>query len=316
MKTPNVIMISAMYENGGNTMHRFLDAHPELFVYPFESQVGTGYSNDFLTSYVPIRYRWPEFPLSSVAESDYEAFWDEELKTYLRAPARSKFKDCGLKMIEAERKARFVEIVNSRGRTRANIVGAFFQSTFDTWQNYNHSGKERFFVGYNPVQVLDAEKILSDFPEGHIVHVVRNPYSGFADQFRRPFPPSLERYAHTWAYAQMLALTYKEKYTRRFHIVRFEDLISDRMNTIKDLLLALTLSFDEKCLFPSFNGIELREVKPWGTIRTATAEENVATANELNGAQKREIREITAITHRIMGYDDFLETGKVAQIHW
>ena len=57
-----IIMLSAMYENGGNTTHRMLDGHPNLFVYPFESQVGTGAGNDFLTSYVPIRYRWPEFP--------------------------------------------------------------------------------------------------------------------------------------------------------------------------------------------------------------------------------------------------------------
>ena len=36
-----LLMLGAMYENGGNTTHRFLDGHPELFVYPFESQIGT-----------------------------------------------------------------------------------------------------------------------------------------------------------------------------------------------------------------------------------------------------------------------------------
>ena len=36
-----LLMIGAMYENGGNTTHRFLDGHPQLFVYPFESQLGT-----------------------------------------------------------------------------------------------------------------------------------------------------------------------------------------------------------------------------------------------------------------------------------
>ncbi|MDX2017230.1 MAG: sulfotransferase, partial [Planctomycetota bacterium] len=84
MKDFNLIMISAMYENGGNTTHRMLDGHPQLHVYPFESQVGTGFNNDYLASYVPIRYRWPEFPMNQSPEADYEAFWDEELKTYLR----------------------------------------------------------------------------------------------------------------------------------------------------------------------------------------------------------------------------------------
>lgn len=316
MRKFNVIMISAMYENGGNTMHRMLDGHPELFVYPFESQVGTGFNNDYLASYVPIRYRWPEFSMSSTAEQDYEAFWDEEMKTYLRVPGRSKFKDCGLKMDEAKRKARFVEIVNQRGRTRANIVEAFFRSTFDTWENYNRTGQEKFYVGYNPVQVLDAEKILADFPEGHVIHVVRNPYAGYADQFRRPFPPSLERYAHTWAYCQMLALTYKAKFPERFHIVRFEDMVADRKATVGKLLVELGLPFSEKCLYPSFNGVELKQVKPWGTIRTVTPEENWATANELSAEKKQAVRQITAVTHKLMGYDDFLATENVAPINW
>lgn len=311
-----VIMISAMYENGGNTTHRILDGHPELFVYPFESQMGTGYNNDFLASYVPIRYRWSEFPMESTPEADYEAFWDEELKTYLRAPGRSKFKDCGLKMDEGKRRARFVELVGKWGRSRPAIVEAFFASTFDTWENYNKTGKERFYVGYNPVQVLDAEKILADFPQGHMIHVVRNPYAGYADQFRRPFPPSLERYAHTWAYAQMLALTYRDKYKGRFHIFRFEDLVLDREKTVSGLLQNLKLPFSEKCLVPSFNGAELKQVKPWGTIRTATPAENIATANELSDEQKRRVREITAVTHKIMGYDRFLETGKAEPIRW
>ena len=37
----NLLMLGAMYENGGNVHHRLLDGHPEMFVYPFESQLGT-----------------------------------------------------------------------------------------------------------------------------------------------------------------------------------------------------------------------------------------------------------------------------------
>jgi len=309
MQPFNIIMISAMYENGGNTLHRLLDGHPELYVYPFESQLGTGLNSDYLSSYVPIRYRWPEFPMVSTAEDDYEAFWDEELKTLLRVPGRSKFKECHFVMDEAKRKKRFAEIVTQLGRARAHNVEAFFRSTFETWENYNHTGQEKYYVGYNPLQVLDTEKIFTDFPDGHIIHIVRNPYSGYADQFRRPFPPSLERYAHAWAYAQMLALTYKAKYPNHFHIVRFEDVVNDRSKTMVELLSALGLSFSEKSMVPSFNGIELKSIAPWGTIRTATLEENRLTANELSLEQKKLVYDITNITHRMMGYDKFLETG-------
>ena len=62
-----LLMIGAMYENGGNTTHRFLDGHPELFVYPFESQIGTRWVNDPLTSMFPVKYRWPTFALDAHA---------------------------------------------------------------------------------------------------------------------------------------------------------------------------------------------------------------------------------------------------------
>jgi len=40
----------------------------------------------------------------------------------------------------------------------------------------------------------------------------------------------------------------------------------------------------------TWNGTELQEVYPWGTIRTPTPEANAATARELNREQTEEIR--------------------------
>ena len=59
------LMLGAMYENGGNTTHRFLDGHPQMFVYPFESQLGTRLVNDHLSSMFPVKYRWPVFALDA-----------------------------------------------------------------------------------------------------------------------------------------------------------------------------------------------------------------------------------------------------------
>src|SRR5262245_1107372 len=67
-----LLMLSAMYENGGNTTHRFLDGHPQMFVYPFESQVGTRMVNDHLSSLFPVKYRWPVFALDATPEQDYK----------------------------------------------------------------------------------------------------------------------------------------------------------------------------------------------------------------------------------------------------
>ncbi len=75
-----LLMMSAMYENGGNTVHRLFDGHPQMFVYPFESQLGTALVHDHLTSMFPVKYRWPVFPLDSAPADDYKAIIDEECK--------------------------------------------------------------------------------------------------------------------------------------------------------------------------------------------------------------------------------------------
>src|SRR5208337_4508818 len=98
-----LLMLGAMYENGGNTTHRFLDGHPQLFTYPFESQLGTKLVVDHLSSLFPVKYRWPVFALDATPEQDYRAIIDEEGKVRARTPKVSKFRDAGFDMNDDER---------------------------------------------------------------------------------------------------------------------------------------------------------------------------------------------------------------------
>jgi hypothetical protein len=309
MTSFKLIMISAMYENGGNTTHRMLDGHPELFVYPFESQLGTSLVADYLLSYVPFKYRWPEFPQAGCAADDYELIFDEEMKVFLRTPERSKFKHADLVCDEKKRKQLFVRHCDGKPRGRAAAMEAFFRSTFEAWTNVHKTGREKAYLGYSPVMVLDTEKIFQDFPDGQVLHVVRNPYSGYADTRKRPFPLGLVRYAWTWNLCQHMALTYAERYPKNFHIIRFEDLVADPKATMTKLCQRLGLSYSETCLYPSWNGTRLEQVYPWGTIRIPTPEANVATMNELSDDEKSCMLAQTVVMQRLLGYENFLSSG-------
>src|ERR1035438_7451797 len=87
-----LLMIGAMYENGGNTTHRFLDGHPQMFVYPFESPLGTRLGAENLSWVFPGKYRWPVFDLAATPFQDYKAIIDEECKVRARTPQVSKFR--------------------------------------------------------------------------------------------------------------------------------------------------------------------------------------------------------------------------------
>lgn len=299
-------MIGAMYENGGNTTHRFLDGHPQMYVYPFESQLGTRLVNDHLSSLFPVKYRWPAFALDASPRADYKAIVDEEGKVRARTPHVSKFRHVPFEMDDDERCAIYARIAGELGRSRAHNVEAFFRATFEAWKDHRRTGREELYVGYSPIVAVDADKILADLPEAHVLHVVRNPWSAYADTKKRPVPLSLEHYALGWALNQYFALLFREKFPGRMHVLRIEDVLADPHAALGALCVELGLEPSETLRRPSWNGEPLDEVYPWGTIRKATPEANAATAAELSAAERDEIRARTRPYLDALGYADFL----------
>jgi hypothetical protein len=287
-----LLMISAMYENGGNTTHRFLDGHPQLSVYPFESQLGTRHVHDQLASVFPLKYRWPEFLLDASPDDDYRAIIDEECKVRARTPHVSKFRDRPFDFSDDERRDLYRHLVEESGRSRAANVAAFFRATFAAWHDHRRSGREEVYVGYSPIVVVDAERILADLPEAHVLHVVRNPWSAYADTKKRPVPLSLDAYMLGWTLNQHFALLYRDRYPERVHVVRAEDVMEQPADALGAVLERLGLDQDADTLgSPSWNGEPLHEVYPWGTIRTPTPEANRATAEELSGEERERVGE-------------------------
>jgi Sulfotransferase family len=300
-----LLMISAMYENGGNTTQRLLDGHPELFVYPFESQIGTRAVQDHLTSMYPVKYRWPEFLLSATPSADYSAIIDEEGKVRARTPFVSKFRDYPMDFSDDDRKARFLKLMEGTPRSRAAIVAAFFTASFDAWKDYRRSGREHVYVGYSPIIAVDAEKILEDLPEAHVLQVVRNPWSAFADTLKRAVPLSLAHYMTGWNVCQEAALAAQAVHPDRLHILRFEDIVEDPEGVLGKVCQALGVGVEASLRQPSWNGTPLTEVYPWGTIRTPTPDANRATAKELDSEQESAIRRRTGHLLKHFGYEAF-----------
>jgi hypothetical protein len=300
------LMIGAMYENGGNTTHRFLDGHPQMFVYPFESQVGTNHVRDHLTSMFPAKYRWPAFALDATPEQDYHDIIDEECKVRARTPQVSKFRHVSFDFSDDERRAHYVSYVKASGRSRANNVAAFFRATFDAWKDYRRTGEQVVYVGYSPIIGVDAEQILHDLPGACVLHVVRNPWSAYADTKKRPVPLSLAHYMLGWTLNQYMALLNREKYPDRFFVVRAEDVMADPYGTLAPVCEKLGLAPADSLRTVSWNGDPLDEVYPWGTIRTATPEANRCTAQELSGPERDEIRARTWQYLDVFDYASFI----------
>jgi hypothetical protein len=300
------LMLSAMYENGGNTTHRFLDGHPGMYVYPFESQLGTRRVVDHLSSTFPVKYRWPVFALDATPFEDYKSIIDEECKVRARTPRVSKFRHMPFDFSDDERCEIYERYAAAAGRSTGGNVEAFFRATFDAWKDYRRSGEESVYVGYSPIIVVDAERILADLPGARVLHVVRNPWSAYADTKKRPVPLPLAAYMLGWMLNQYYALLCRKRHPGRVHVVRLEDVLADSVAALAPVCEALGLAAVETLEKPTWNGTELEQVYPWGTIRQATPESNRATAGELSAAERDEVKAYAWQYLEVFGYTDFL----------
>jgi len=306
MRRFNFVMVSAGFEHGGNVTHRHLDGHPDLLVYPFESQLGNRNFNDFLASVERVQYRYPEFPEGLRPAELYEQMIDEEMKTFLRKRNGSKFKDANLELLEVDRQAAFAQLLGSADfHPRAKVIEAFFRATFMAWKNYYTMPREDMaYVGYSPAIGIDADRIVRDFPDVRILHIVRNPLSAYRDTKRRPFPQPLSKYLITWNIYHSTVEMYARMHPDNVRIFRYEDLVADKENFMRDVAAFIGVSYAETMLYPSWNGVEIKDnIAPWGTVLKSTRDYNAAMIDELNDAEKTQIVHGTAALARHFGYD-------------
>ncbi len=301
----NFVMISAGFEHGGNVTHRHLDGHPNLLVYPFESQLGNRNFNDFLASVERVQYRYPEFPEGLEAEELYEQIIDEEMKTFLRKRNGSKFRDADLIMDENNRKKEFAAFLGEKPYTRKKVIEAFFKATFAAWENYYTIPREDMtYVGYSPAIGIDADRIVRDFQDIKIVHIIRNPFSAYRDTKRRPFPQPLSKYLITWNIYHSTVEMYAKMYPNNVRIFRYEDLVADKTKFMQKLSDFINVEFNNTMLYPSWNGKEIKDmIAPWGTVLKSDENYNKHIIEELTMEEKKQISYATAALAKHFGYD-------------
>ena len=299
------VMISAGFEHGGNVTHRHLDGHPDLLVYPFESQLGNRNFMDFLASVERVQYRYPEFPEGLNARELYEQIIDEEMKTFLRKRNGSKFKDANLIMDENNRVESFIRELGNPPYFRRHVIKAFFKSTFEAWENYYvKPDNSKTYVGYSPAIGIDSDRLIKDFPDIKIVHIVRNPFSAYRDTKRRPFPLPINRYMITWNIYHSTVEMYAQMFPQNVRIFRYEDLVGDKQVFMKSLSSFIGVDYDSSMLYPSWNGEKIEQnIAPWGTVLKSTEEYNIQIIDELSREEKDIISASSKALAVHFGYD-------------
>ena len=231
----------------------------------------------------------------------------------VRTPFVSKFREHPFGLDDTDRAHRFIAMLEGTQPSPGDLVEAFFAATFDAWTDLRRSGREHVMVGYSPIFGVDAERFLEEMPGGHVLHVVRNPWSAYAETKRRPKPLSLAHYIEGWVVVQMLVLAARQRFADRITVMRFEDLCADPGAALAPVCARIGIDPAELILTPTWNGTPLTEVFPWGTIRRPTTEENELTAAELTPAEAADVARLAQPLLDSFGYTDVGATKRAAR---
>lgn len=108
--------------------------------------------------------------------------------------------------------------------------------------------------------LLYSGAVLAALPRAHIILVRRNPNAIALSLFKQVFLPGKQLFSYDLddirtyqrSFDKMVAF-WSNRLSARFHVINYEDVVSNPEPTIRDLLARVDLSFDPACLAPEKN---------------------------------------------------------------
>ncbi len=190
-------------------------------------------------------------------------------------------------------------------RTRRTVLNCYFASLFTAWPS-GRVGDPRYVVGFVPRTAARTENVVeffSDYPDGRLITIMRNPADWFVS-LRAHTKDSVERYSdidkkmRLWNKMGKAALEYHRLYRRRFLLLSFRELVTDRTGTMRRIAQWCGIKFDPGLLRQTFTGRPIEsnsnffdspERCPGGVLERGSL---------LSTGERERIRELTEPTRR------------------
>ena len=134
-----------------------------------------------------------------------------------------------------------------------------FLAIFENWSNHSsqkqNKNKIKFLVEKTPQNEFYLSVIDKWFPDAKFIYVVRDPRDNYLSYKKKQPNLNLINYMYFWKESIRIA---KGIDPNRMKIVKYEDLVVNTNNVMKDIAIFLDILHCKEMLTPSRNG------KPWG----------------------------------------------------
>ena len=179
-----------------------------------------------------------------------------------------------------------------------DVMNCYMTSYFNAWLDYQdlYSDEKECVFAFTPRVSLHSdsvERYFSDYPEGRMITVIRDPKTWFVSfvkkkpDERRDVAEALTR----WKDSARAALENRQRWGDRIILLTFESLVQDVEPTMRYLAEALGLNYDDCLLTPTFQGMPIRanstfRVESDGVIDTPLKRAEDLSAEEVAGIER------------------------------
>ncbi|HEX5691636.1 MAG TPA: sulfotransferase [Roseiflexaceae bacterium] len=240
------IFIGGYPRSGTTLLTSLLDSHPDLIVYPRETQ--------FFKQVLPLFRRDPALALDFVIWDTAQSSW---YATHLYDEGK------GVGQFQALLRVVFTQLGSSPKALLQAIMLAHAQVT-----GQSH---KRAWVEKTPHNELFASSIFGWFPNAKLIYIVRDPRAtfasvrGFQKIMHQPQTSAL-RFCAEWR----ASLQASRRNTLRFPslTVKYEDLVEAPEATIERICTFLGIAFQDSLLQPTFDGADFTGFSSYSSFAT------------------------------------------------
>lgn len=241
----SLVLIGQQQRCGGSLLIRLFDNHEQLFVHPTENYFGR-----------PYKYHLPEINVNLSPEDVWKNLQDPPL-----ASGKSvKYIGKGGFFTKYDSKAHLNFFISNypSNPTYESICLHYLHSLFQAYPDYCYPASPKYYLYFTPRQALYGEEVLKCFRGSHVIQVIRNPlgFLNSAIKHNRYYDRDTAKFI--WRLLFFNAVKLIKKNLKNFHIVIFENLVSDPGSQMKALCDKLGVHFSDKLLSPTFSGIPWR----------------------------------------------------------
>lgn len=238
------IFICGHPKSGTSLMRSILDAHPELVVYPEESI--------FFRRFLPQAQQLALREQLELAKQNLIHFFTWNAQN--PPPSQEGYADRDYTHLSFEEIAHHME---SLATEKADHPGDVLSAAVLAYGIVSQCLSEttRYWVEKSPYNEYYASQIYSWWPEARCIHVIRDPRDNFVS-YRQKHPTwNPEFFAKNWLRSTQAGFSNQERFgAQRYYILRYEDLVLAPMETLRELVDFLGITWQPSLTSPTRAG--------------------------------------------------------------